>query len=503
MSSRAGATAAVASSVWGAALALAAVPIYISRLGIEAYGLVGFFITSQAVVQVLDLGLAPVVNREMARSAALGDMVSARTLLRTLQRLYWLTGAAVAILIAVSASMIATSWLKVAKLPSGDVAQSILLMGMLIGVRWPIALYQNTMIGMERLVTSSALNAAASTTSIGLSIAAVYVWPQPQALFAVQATVSLIHALVARDLAWRALGGHQGATVRLAALNKIWRFSGMMGIVVLTSVALTQLDKIILSKMLPLAAFGEYMLAATVIGGLAVLVGPLFNTIYPRFSALVALGQSEALVAAYHKYTRCFAIAYLPVVTALGAYAYDIVALWTGKPDTAAAVAPIISILCIGSAINGLMYFPYSLQLATGKVSLPLSINVVLLVVAGPLIIVLTITHAGLGGAIAWAVLEIMYLLLGTYLTHRRIAIGSGVAWLSKSVAAPAAATLAMAALLHPLVLLATAATPARVAAVAASVLISIGLCVLVFPDTRASLLATMRSSKVAANEPV
>mgnify|MGYP001572637190 FL=1 len=52
---------------------------------------------------------------------------------------------------------------------------------------------------------------------------------------------------------------------------------------------LTQLDKVILSKMLTLKTFGYYILAGVVGNGLSgVLITPMFNTIFPRFSALVA-----------------------------------------------------------------------------------------------------------------------------------------------------------------------------------------------------------------------
>ena len=43
---------------------LAITPIYIHWLGIEAYGLIGFQVTLQALTQALDLGLSPTVNRE-------------------------------------------------------------------------------------------------------------------------------------------------------------------------------------------------------------------------------------------------------------------------------------------------------------------------------------------------------------------------------------------------------------------------------------------------------
>ncbi len=496
MARRLAAVIAVAGSVWGAALALAAVPVYVSRMGIEAYGLIGFLITSQAVLQILDLGLAPAVNREVARSTALGDLPAARTLLRTLGRVYWVMAFAIGALFFALAPVIASTWLNASQLPVRDVTESLALMGVLIAVRWPIAVYQNTLIGVRRLAAASLLQAAMSTLSVAASIAVVtYLAPRPQAMFAAQAAVSLVHVVLARMLAWRALGGRDGALVSLSAVKRVWHFSAGMGGVVLTGVALTQLDKALLSKLLPLAAFGEYMLAVTVVGGLSVFIGPLFNTIYPEFSALVARGQTQLLAQRYHRDTRLFAVAFLPIATALGVYGHDLIWLWTGQAAVAEAIAPVVALLCIGSAINGLMYFPYSLQLAYGLAWIPLAINVTLLVVSAPLIVVLTMRHGATGGAAAWATVEVVYLLVGTWATHRRIAIGSGLAWLGKGIAMPLALTGALAWAFHPLVDLTPGGSALRAGAIAASVLLTGALGAACFPDLRTRLFARLRAA--------
>ena len=494
MARRLAAVTAVAGSVWGAALALAAVPIYVSRMGIEAYGLIGFLITSQAVLQILDLGLAPAINREVARSTALGDLHEARTLLRTLGQLYWVMAFLIGAVFFASAPMIATTWLGASHLPVRDVVESLTLMGVLVAVRWPIAAYQNTLIGMRRLAVASLLQAAMSTVSVGASIAVVtYLAPRPQALFAAQAVVSLVHVVLVRMLAWRALGGHEGALVSLGAIKRVWRFSAGMGGVVLTGIALTQLDKALLSKLLPLGVFGEYMLAVTVVGGLSVFIGPLFNTIYPEFSVLIARNQTQQLAERYHRDTRLFAVAFLPIATALGVYGYDLIWLWTGHRETAAAIAPVVSLLCIGSAINGLMYFPYSLQLAYGLAWIPLAINITLLVVSAPLIVVLTKAHGAIGGAAAWAVVELVYLFVGTWVTHRRITIGSGLAWLGNGIAMPLGLTGALLCSFRPLVTLTPGGSALRAGAIVASVLLTGALSAICFPDLRVRLFARLR----------
>ena len=61
-------------SMWSMVVTLVCVPMYLYYLGVEAYGLVGFFIFTQSVLQLLDLGLAPTINREVASCRSQGNM---------------------------------------------------------------------------------------------------------------------------------------------------------------------------------------------------------------------------------------------------------------------------------------------------------------------------------------------------------------------------------------------------------------------------------------------
>ena len=68
----------------------AIIPQYVRYLGVEAYGLVGFFLTLQAMLQVLDLGVSPSVNRELAWYSASPDKsAEACDFVHTLELAYW------------------------------------------------------------------------------------------------------------------------------------------------------------------------------------------------------------------------------------------------------------------------------------------------------------------------------------------------------------------------------------------------------------------------------
>ena len=68
---------------WSVLVSIAVIPLYIKFLGIEAYGLLGFYMMLQGILQVLDLGLSPTMNRELARYSTMSDKAGeARDLVR-------------------------------------------------------------------------------------------------------------------------------------------------------------------------------------------------------------------------------------------------------------------------------------------------------------------------------------------------------------------------------------------------------------------------------------
>lgn len=428
----------LANSVWSALIGLAVVPLYIKYLGIEAYGLIGFFVTMQAVLQLLDMGIAPTINREVARCSASGNLQEAGKLLHTLAVVYWSMAGAIALLIFVLAPLIAEYWLQSKQLSPQTILHAVMLMGLVIACRWPVGLYQGALIGAQRLVVASCINMAMVTiSSLGALVVLAFISPTIEVFFIWQASIGVVHAAAMRWGAWRIIGRIRGNHFDVNALKNIWRFTAGMSGIALMGLIFSQMDKVLLSKMLGLEAFAHYMLASVVVAGLYVFVTPMYNIIYPRFSALVASGDIEKLGDSYKLYARSLSIVLFPAAMTLVVFSEELMLIWTGNAEIAKAVAPLISLLAIGSALNGIMYIPHALQLAFGMTRLPLMINGVLMIIFFPLIIYLVLKFGALGGAIAWLLLHTLYVFLGTWFTHRYLLKGFAVKWLLSDLGVP------------------------------------------------------------------
>lgn len=425
-------------SVWTALVGFAVVPLYLKYLGIEAYGLIGFFATLQAVLSLLDMGLAPTINREVARCSASGNLKEAGKLLHTLAVVYWSMAGAIALLIAALAPLIAEYWLQPKQLSPQTISHAVMLMGLVVACRWPIGLYQGALMGAQRLTVSSGINMAMATIgSLGAVAMLAFISPTIEVFFIWQSCVGLVYAAAMRWAAWHVIGRSKEIKFDVDRLKSIWRFSAGMSGVALSAIIFTQLDKLILSKTLGLVEFGYYMLATVLASGLYFLIMPIFNAIYPRLCAFVATGDTEKLIDLYRLGTSMLATVLFPIAMVLAVFSQDLMRVWTGNSDIAASVAPVITLLATGSALHGVMYLPYALQLAYGMTRLPLTINAILMVVLIPLIVYFSLKYGALGGAMAWLVLHILYVALGTWLTHRHLLKGIGAKWLFQDVGIP------------------------------------------------------------------
>ena len=116
---RANIAANLAGQAWSVVLALACTPFYIGILGVEAYGLVAFFLVVQNILQLLDLGLGSALNRQIARSGktAIPELAD---FLATAEAWYWILGAAMAAAIFAGMPTLVRWWLNPQSLPVSE-----------------------------------------------------------------------------------------------------------------------------------------------------------------------------------------------------------------------------------------------------------------------------------------------------------------------------------------------------------------------------------------------
>ena len=427
-------------SIWQALMGLIFIPFYIKFMGIESWGLVGFFYTLLIMFTLLDLGLSSTLNRELARLSVLpGKEQEMNNLVRTLEVLYWGIAVFVGVTVVALSPFFAHHWIKAGQLSPKTIELTLLIMGFVIALQLPVGFYSGGLLGLQKQVLLNVINIGMSTLrGAGAALVLWLVTPTIQAFFIWQIVVSVIQVFLLALFLWRRLPRcNKYAVFEKQLFKGIWRFAaGMSGISAL-AVILTQLDKVILSKMLSLEMFGYYTLASMVAMSLGCFFTPVFFSIYPRFTQLFSIGDQEGLKHLYHQGCQFMSVLILPIAIVVALFSHEILLLWTQNPTTAEKSHGLLSILVCGTAINGLMYLPFALQLASGWTKLSFLKNVIAVSLFVPLIIYMTTHYGAIGAARVWLGLNMCYLFFEIPIMHRRLLRKEKWRWYWQDVGVP------------------------------------------------------------------
>lgn len=431
-------------------MGLAFIPLYIRYLGMEAYGLIGLFGVLQASLTLLDIGMTPTLNREMARyTAGAHSPQSIRDLLRSIEILCISIAAVIALGLSAASEYIASDWLKPEKLPVDAIAQSLWAMALAVALLFVEGIYRGSLLGLQQQAWYNGAGAVLSTLRHGGAIL-VLAWISPTivAYFLWQAAISLLALMTYGLKVHRALPAMPAPPkFSLEALSGTWRFAtGMMGITFL-ALLLTQMDKVLLSYLLTLESFGFYTLAGTVAGVLYMVVGPITQAVFPRMVELHTGNDSKGFTAVYHQGAQAVIVVSAPIVMLLAFFAGDVVFVWTADPELARNTAPILSALALGTFLNVLFWMPYHCQLAHGWTSLALKVNSVAVLILVPAILWVVPRHGAVGAAWIWVALNLGYVLVGVQLMHARLLPDEKGRWYISDVMLPTAGAMVVAVL--------------------------------------------------------
>lgn len=421
-------------------MALAFIPIYIEYLGMEAYGLIGLFAVIQSLLMLLDVGMTPTLNREMARfTAGAHSPQSIRELLRSLEVICYGFAAVIVAGLWAASGHLAIDWLKADHLPTEVVANALVIMAFVVGMRLCEGIYRGSLYGLEQQVWYNAIYSLLTTLRYGGALVILrWVSASIEAFFLWQAAISLLTVIVFSVRVHRTLP-KAFSRVRFSyeALTRVWKFAGgMMGIAFLTMLLL-QMDKVLLSRLLPLDEFGYYALAATAASVIYMIIVPVTQAVYPRIVNLSTREDPAELIAVYHQVSQLVIVLIAPAAMLLCFFAGGVVFMWSGKPDLVQNTAPLLSILVVGSFLNSLSYLPYQIQIAHGWISLLIKTNTIIILTLIPLIFWIVPRYGAEGAAWIWVVLNAGYVLISTQFMHRRLLQNEKWRWYFVDVVLP------------------------------------------------------------------
>lgn len=438
---------------WISFLGFVFLPYYVSVLGPEAFGLVGIFALLQSWTALLDVGMTPTLTRATSRlRSGQSSIEETRNLLRSFETVVFFLCCTVSIAIYAGADWLGNNWLRSETLSVSVIAQSIAIMGFLVSVQFAHGIYQGCYFGLQRQIEFNLLTAIMSTLRhvgaffvlafLSQSIVSFFLWQVFVSVLSLCLTGGILYALLPSSSTRGKFSFH--------AIQGVWRFAASISAIGFLAILLTQADKIILSKMLPLKDFGYYSLSASLAGALLMIAVPLSQAVLPRLIELVSKGDTLGFVKVYHQGAQLMSALMAPWALLIVLYAAEIVFLWSGDLGLAGNTRYLIQALVLGTFLNCLMWIPYQGMVANDWTSLSLVANVVAVILLFPSIIVVTLYFGAIGAAWIWVTLNVGYLTVTIHFLHKRILIEEKFRWYINDVLKQVAISLAVAVIAYP-----------------------------------------------------
>ena len=413
-------------------------PYILRTIGPEAYGLAGVFLIALSWFQLLDAGLTPTLTRVTARyRGGATDASALRNTLKGLETIVLAAAVPVALLAHLASGPVAEHWFQRETIDAAQVAWSLGLMALVLLVRWASGLRRAVLAGFERHLLQNAILALVAILRFPCIV--LYFWwvePGPVAYFAYQLAVSLLEALLlwacSRSLLPRAKTLSMPACIR--SLRSIAAFALDHGFAAVLWVLITQTDKMVLSRSLPLADFGYFSLAMAAAAGVSLIAMPIDQVLLPKLARLHAEGQQASLLQTYHRYSRAAVVFVGSTAVLFAFFGQELMLAWTGDAHIASRVGGVLGWYAVGNAAIALCMLPYYLLYASGDLKRYTRGSMALLALTVPVMLWAATEHGMIGASLAWAALGVLYLLTWVTLTHRQFLDGQHWRWLVDDV---------------------------------------------------------------------
>lgn len=398
---------------WLSVLQFLTIPLYLKILGDDAWGLLSIVLTIYVFIVVIGSGMSQVLPREIAIRNNSESKEMLWDIAVSFERIFWVTAFLFSAVVFLLSDTLVRHWIKLGSISYEDALLAFQLLSLQLVIQWPIACYHGFLLGLNEhaklnkiQVFFTTIKHAACILSLIFIESSVFVY---QVVFLL---LSASEILYTKTASWQLLGADKNSCKWNAVeMKKVLNFVSGMTFTVLVGGALVQADKLLLSGLLPVSSFGYYSVASVLSLALLQAVYPMTRSAYPIFSDLIKKKQS--LIEINEKLMKILMATLLPAAIFISVFSSDILQLWTGNEQLVDEVSIVLSLLVIGTLINGVYNIPYTVYLASGNSRMPLLINIASLICIVILLPFLFDMFGIYGAASSWMITNLIAVIAG------------------------------------------------------------------------------------------
>ena len=427
-------------SIFQSIMSLIFIPIYIKKIGVESWGLIGIFTLLLAVFSLLDMGISPTMTRELSKYTSQNKSSNVISdLLKSIEIPYWILSVFVFLAIFSTSTLISEYWIRSSNLSPQTIKSSLILIAIIIGLQLPIGFYSSSLTGLQKQFHLNLINSGASLFRWGGAALILFIsTPTIQIYFYWQIISSIINIFLLKYFLWKSVS-NKGYKPKFncTLLISILRFSVKMMSITILAIILTQTDKFILVRIMSLESFSYYSLATVISFSILKITGPIINSISPKMIYYLEKNELDQLSIFYHRSTEFLSFLVVPLCFIIIFFSKEILFLWTQDLLITENSYRLVSILTFGTVLNTLMVIPYALQIASGWTTLSIYKNLIAVILIIPIDFILINKFGNIGAAFGWLLLNLLYILFEIPIMHNKILIGEKFKWYFFSVIKP------------------------------------------------------------------
>jgi O-antigen/teichoic acid export membrane protein len=463
-----------------------------SRLGADAFGIIYFnLILTGVLTTALELGVLVTTVREVSAHHA-DEPGYIEQLIRTASVFYWGIGLVLFVAIFLAAPLLVEKWVNLKTIDPATATTMLRFLSVTALIMLPRALYSSLFQGRQRMELNNSIDVASSAIqqlgtililARGGDAFAVVEWIAASAIISTLAYM----AIVARLFGWRALVPAYFQSV----VDRNLRFTAHMGALSVLNMVLLQFDKIVVSKLLPIASVGYYSFVSTLVIRISFAATAVAQAALPSFSSLLHMRDAgAALIAQYRKIQDLVGFGMVPLFAAATFGAMPIYTYLFNRQVAWLLLLP-TALLCVGFFMYSTVNVPYTFAVAAGRPDIASRAYVFAVFIVVPVTTTLVLLLGLTGAAMSWIVYELfLYAYMIPRIYQQCLSISTQTWWTHiLKVAALAAVTYGLAWVV--IVLPGSYSTPALVIAYAvASAAFLVGAFFLIGTDLKQTIVA-------------
>lgn len=381
--------------------ALLSIPLLVSKIGDERFGLLAIGWMLIGYFSVFDLGLGRALTQSIASRRARGEPVF--DIINSALALMFALGTLAALLLWLGSDYLVYSLLKIAPALRPEAKTSLLW----LAPAMPLVVVATGLRGVLEAVQAFKLsNLVRTPVGVLTFVAPLAALPFSHSLVPFFAILSVLRLLTLVAFVWacyRAMPGFGSGRISLQPLPDLLRFGGWMTISNLISPLMVNMDRLLIGAVLSMSAVSFYSTPHEMILRALVVPSAIAGVCFPVFAASNAAASERVFWQSVRSVAACMALMLLLVWP----FAEPVLRWWLND-DYARNSTPVLRWLALGVAFNGLAYIPYSWVQGIGQSRITAQFHMLELVIYAPLLYACVHWQGIVGVAIAWTVRAIL-----------------------------------------------------------------------------------------------